>query len=145
MNRIDVVARDELEVLDHAEIRRIRDGDRECPPVALERQHEALGREIRRDQLEDLGVDLELREVDGRHPVLPGQHLRHLDFLDVPELDEVVVDGAAVLLLLTLGRGKLVTRDLAVPDKSISEAIERQGRCQRWGHGSARRMVQSAR
>ncbi len=48
-DREDVVARDELEVVDDREVRRVGHGDGQGAPVALEREDEILRREIGRD------------------------------------------------------------------------------------------------
>jgi len=74
-DRRDVVARDELEVINDPHVRRIGDGDGQRPAIALERQDEIFYGEIRRDQLGDLRIDLELGQVDRRHSVLAGEDL----------------------------------------------------------------------
>ena len=105
-HREDVVARDELEILEHAEVRRIGHRDGERATVALERNDEVLLRQIRRDHLRDFRIDLESREIDGRHLVLLGQHLGELDLRNEAELDQVVADARAVLLLLLQRLGR---------------------------------------
>ena len=147
-DREDVVARDELEVVDDAEVRRVRHRHGQGPPVALERQHEILHRQIGRDELRDLRIDLELRR--GRPPASgtggPAV-LVMLDFLDEAQLDQVVVDAAAVLLLLALRPSASWSRVIMpFPDESIADAVERQGRCRGRATGSpSGTMVQTAR
>ena len=75
-----------------------RDGERAA--VALERKDEVLRRELGRDELDDPRIDLEPRQVDGRHAMLPRDELRELGLLDEAELHEVVAEARAALLLL---------------------------------------------
>src|SRR2546422_10470869 len=70
-----VAARDELDVLDRRDVVRVRDRDREGPPLALEGQDGVLDGDVGGEQLDDLGVDLETGQVDRGHAVLAGQHL----------------------------------------------------------------------
>ena len=57
----DIVARDELEIVDHRHGGRIGDGHRQLSSVALERQHRVLRRQLGRDQLQQAGIHLEAR------------------------------------------------------------------------------------
>jgi hypothetical protein len=54
-DRLDVVARDELQVVDGARVRRVRHRDRQHAADAAQRQHQVLQRLLRRDQLDDRG------------------------------------------------------------------------------------------
>jgi hypothetical protein len=109
-HREDVVARDELEVLEDLLVRRVRDRHREHPPLALERQDRVLHCKIRRHQAQDFLVDLELGEVDGRHLVRLGDDLGELDFLDRAGADQceryrgTVLFGVALRALEQLAR-----------------------------------------
>ena len=132
-DREDVVARDELQVLEDAEVRRVRHGDGERAAVALEGEDEVLDRQVGGDQLGDARVDLELRQVDRRHLVLPRQHLRELGLLDEAELDEVVADAGAVLLLLLERLVELLARDEPLADEEIAKAFGAGGWCGHWG------------
>ena len=86
-----------------------------------------LHREVGRDQLRDARIDLELREVDRRHAVLPRQHLGELGLLDEAELDQVVADARAVLLLLLERLVELLARDEPLADEEITEAHTGRG------------------
>ena len=55
------------------------------------------------NELDDGGVDLELREVDRRDAVLLAEERGDLLVLDEPHLDEVVTELAAIGLLLRSG------------------------------------------
>ena len=69
-HRFDVVARHELDVVHGEHVRRVghRDGERRARPVDGE-DLVLLGR-VGRNELDDVRIDLELREVDGRDAVL---------------------------------------------------------------------------
>ena len=128
----DVVARDELEILEHAEVRRIGHRDGERASVPLEREDEMLHREVGRDELGDARIDLEPRQIHRRHLVLPGEDLRELGLLNEAELDEVVADARSALLLLLERLVELLARDELLADEEIAEAF---GGGDRSGHG----------
>jgi hypothetical protein len=94
-HRLDVELGDELEVVDGRKVGRIRHRDRERAPDPPERQDEMLLRDLGRDQLQDLRVDVELVEVDRGNPVLPGQHPGELLLGHEAEVDEGVSDPVA--------------------------------------------------
>ena len=70
---LDVVARHELDVVHGEHVGGIGHRDRERRTRAAQRDHLVLLRRLDRDQFDDRGIDLELREVDGRHAILPAQ------------------------------------------------------------------------
>ena len=122
-HREDVVARDELEVLDHPHVRRVGHRHRQRAPLALERQHHLLVGQVGGDQLEDLGVHLEARQVHRRHPVLPGQDLGDLQLGHQPELDEDVPEAMTAGALLREGLIALGARQQPLPDKHVSKPL----------------------
>src|SRR3712207_1336206 len=77
------------------------------------------------DQLRDPRVELELRQVDGGHLVLPRQHLGELGLLDEAELYQVVAEARAAVLLLPEGLLELVSRDHALGDEKLADALDR--------------------
>src|SRR5262245_44758293 len=117
-HREDVVARDELEIIDDRDVARIRHRDRERAAVALEGQVQLLRREIVLDQLDDPLVDLEPREVDRGHPVLTGDQTGELVLVDVAELHEAVTEPHAALRLLLERTRELLFGDEPFPDES---------------------------
>src|SRR5688500_14495561 len=90
-----------------------------------------LDRELGRDELRDAGIDLELRQVDGRHAELPRQHARDLGLLDEAELDEVVADARAVLLLLQQRAVELLARDEPLTHEEVTDPLSSR----RYGNG----------
>jgi hypothetical protein len=139
-DRIDVVAGDELEVVDDAGVARVDDGHGERAPLALEREHRVLHRQLGGDELEHARVDLEARQVDGGQAVLPGERLGELDLGDEAELDQTVAQAPAGLLLLREGARELLARDEPLADEELAQALavggEGDGGC---GHGGGRR------
>ena len=99
-DREDVVARDELEVVDDAEVRRVGHRDRQRATLALEREHQMALGELGGDELRDARVDFEVGEVHRRHAVLPGEHASKLDLVHEAQLHEVVAYAVAAGLLL---------------------------------------------
>ena len=108
---------DELEVFQQTEIGGIGHGYGERTALPLERKHDALGGHIGRDQLDDLGIDLEAREIDRRHAVLAGEHLGDLELLHKPELHQHVAEPVLGVLLLGQGLRELLARDQAFTEK----------------------------
>src|SRR6185437_14395799 len=108
-DRLDVVARHELDVAHGEHVRRVRHRDRQRRAGAAERDDLVLLRRLVGNQLDDVGIDLELREVDRRHAVLLREQRRDLFVFDEVQLDEIESELAAVGLLvvqryLQLGR-----------------------------------------
>ena len=65
-HRLDVVARHELDVVHGEHVGRVGHRDRQRRAGAAERDDLVLLRGLRRDQLDDRRIDLELRQVDRR-------------------------------------------------------------------------------
>ena len=129
-DREEVEPGDELEIFEEAEIAGIGHGDGERAALALERQHDTLGGHVGRDQLEDLGVDLEAGKVDGRHAILPRQHLGNLQLRDQPQLDQDVAQAVFRRLLLGQCLGKLLPGKHPVAKQHFAKPIgAASGRC----------------
>src|SRR5215211_2917655 len=122
-NRVDVVTRDELEIVDDRDVARIGHRDGERATVAFERQDQMLRREIARDELDDPRIHLESREVDRRHTVLSRDELRELVLVDVPQLDQTVAEPVAALRLLLQGARELLLRDGSFADEDLADSI----------------------
>ncbi len=75
------------------------------------------------DELQDLGVDLVLVEVDRRDAVLLTEEVGDLVVADVAELRERVAEVLARLLLLVLRLTKLRERDELLADEELAEPI----------------------
>ena len=92
-HRLDLELRDELQGVDRREVRRVRHRDGEHPTHAPERQDEhASSGHVRGHELDDLGVDRDLREVDRRHAVLLGEHPREFFLRDEAQVHEGIPD-----------------------------------------------------
>ena len=99
-HRLDVVARHELDVVHGEHVGRIGHRDRQRRAGAAERDDLVLVRGLGRDQLDDAGVDFELREVDRRDAVLLAEERGDLLVLDEPQLDQVEAELPAIGLLI---------------------------------------------
>ena len=129
--------RDELDVIEHRHRRRIGHGDGESASIALERQDIVLERQLAWNELGDAPIDLEFREVDGRHFVLASEHPGEVGFLDETELDQVVAYSSAVVSLLLESLIELILSDQPFSQKQIADPRRFSGRsCQ--GLGSLR-------
>ena len=76
-----------------------------------------------RDELQDLGVDLVLLEVDRRDAVLLREEVRDLVVADVAELRERVAEVLARALLLVLRLPELRERDQLLADEELAEPV----------------------
>ena len=122
-DRLDVVAGQELQVVDGVEVRRV--GHRDDERVAGARDGDDLVPLARllRDELQDLGVDLVLLEVDRRDAVLLAEEARDLVVGDVAELGERVAEVLPGLLLLVLRVPQLRERDELLADEELAQAV----------------------
>jgi hypothetical protein len=110
-DRLDAEAGPEADVLDDLEVGRVDHGQGQEGPDAVDgHDHVFLGH-VRGDEADDLGVDLELVEVDVRVAELAAQGLGDVLLGQVAELDERGPDGQAVLLLEFEGGAQLIGRE----------------------------------
>jgi hypothetical protein len=129
-DREDVVAGDELEVVDDPEVGRVRHRDGQRPSVLLEGEDEVLRREIGGDHLRDFWINFEFGEVHCRHAVLPRQHLRQLGLLDEAQLDEVVPDTGPACFLFLKRLFELFLGDQTFLDQQVAQTLSGGGyRC----------------
>ena len=119
---LDVVAGEELDVVDREDVRRVAHRDDERGAGAVDRDDVVLLADLLRDELDDLRVDLEVVEVDRRDAVLLGEEVGELRLLDGADLDEVVADAAAGLGLLVLGLLELRHRDEVLADQQLAKS-----------------------
>jgi hypothetical protein len=80
---LDVVARQELEVVDGVQVRRVCHGDDERVARARDRNDLVALARLLRDELQDVDVDLVFLEVDRRDAVLLAEKVRDLVVRDV--------------------------------------------------------------
>ncbi len=130
-DREEVEAGDELEVVEDPGIGRIRHRHRERAALPLQRQHDVLQREVRRNQPDDLDVDFEARQVHRRHAILPREDLGDLEFLDQSQLHQDVAQTVAGRFLLGQGRRELVTGDQPLANQNVTQPVAPTGRCSR--------------
>ncbi len=107
-------------------------------PSRLSGRTRWLLRQLGRDQLGNARIDLEVREVDSGHPVLPREHARELDLVDEAELHEVVADAHAGGFLFLKRAVQLLARDQPLTHEEITDALTRGLSCWCDGHGSRR-------
>ncbi len=108
-DRFDVVPRHELDVVHGEDVRRVRHRDRQRRAGAAQRDDLILVRRLDRNQLDDPGIEVELREVDGRDAVLLAQDAGDVFVADEAKAHQVVTDFASLRFLtgqrlLQLGR-----------------------------------------
>jgi len=93
-HRLHLEAGHELDVVDGEDVTGIRHGDGEDVARAVDGNDLVLLGDFRRDQLDDVGVDLEVGQVDGRDTVLSAEERGDVVFADETQLDEVAPDAA---------------------------------------------------
>src|SRR5439155_7120987 len=124
---LDVVAGEELDVVDGVDVRRVAHRQDQRGAGAVHRNALVLLRHVLGHQPDDLGVDVEFLQVDGGDAVLLGEEVRELGLLDEAELGEVVADAAARLLLLLLGLLKLLEGDQVFADEQLAKPTSHRG------------------
>ena len=121
-DRLDVVARHELDVVHGEHVGRVGHRDRQRRAGAAERDDLVLLRGLGRDQLDDRGIDLELRQIDRGHAVLLGEQSGDLLVLDEAELDEIEAELAAVGLLIVQRLLQLGRSDALLLQQQLADA-----------------------
>ncbi len=120
---LDVVPGEELDVVDREDVRRIGGGEDQRGAGAVHRNHGVLDRHLFRDQLDDVAIDLELGEFDRRQPVLLGDELGELGFLEVTELGDLVAEASAVGARLVAGALQLLGRQHVLTDEQLADPL----------------------
>ncbi len=118
---LDVVAGEELDVVDGEDVRGVAHRQDERGGRPVHRDHVVLLAHLPGDQLDHLGVDVEVPQVDRRDPVLLGEEPRQLVLLDVAELGQVVAEPATLLLLIILRLLQLLQGDEVLPHQELTE------------------------
>jgi len=98
-DRLDVVARHELDVVHGEHVGRIGHRDRDRRAGLVDGKDVVLARDVGVDQLDHRGIDFEVIEVDRRHTELLRKTLSNVLFGDEAELDEGLAQFRAGVLL----------------------------------------------
>ncbi len=122
-DRLDVVAGEKLQVVDRVEVRRVGHRDDERVARSRDREHLVPLARLLGHELEHVGIDLVLFEVDGGDAVLLAEKAGDLVVADVPELRERVAEVVARLLLLVLRVPKLRKGDELLADEELSQPV----------------------
>ena len=114
-DRLDRQARPEADVLDDLEVGRVDHGQGQEGADPVDRHDQVLLGHVDRDEADDLGVDVELVEVDVGVAELAAEGLGDVLLGQVAELDEGRADRKAVLLLEVQGGLQLIDREDLFP------------------------------
>ncbi len=98
---LDLESGAELKVLEHEDVRRIRERDHELSAGDLEGQDAERTTRPGVDLVERGSSRLDARQIDVPETGLHRQRLRHRRIIDVPELDQHLADAAALLALVS--------------------------------------------
>ena len=150
-DRLDVVAGEELEVVDGVDVRRVGHRDDQRRAGAVDRDDLVLLGDLLRDELEDRpGRSRTPSRLIAGTPYCLREEVGELRLLDRSDLDQRGADAGAVLLLLLLRFAQLLERDQVLADEQFTEAT---GTCVRstllklaWdGHRLLRRATRAGR
>jgi hypothetical protein len=122
-DRLDVEAREELDVVDGVEVRRIGHGHDERRAGARERDDLVLLADLARDELDEVGLHLVLVQVDRGDAVLGREEMGDFPVGNVAELCQGVAEVRAVLALLFLRLAELLEADELLADEELAEAV----------------------
>ena len=120
-DRLDVVARHELDVVHGEHVGRVGHRDRQRRAGARERNDLVLLRGVGRNELDDGGVDFEFGERDRRNAVLAAEEGGHLLVLDETHLDQIQAELPPVLALVVQRLLELFSRDALLLEKQLSD------------------------
>ncbi|MGC4084612.1 MAG: hypothetical protein QM736_21465 [Vicinamibacterales bacterium] len=121
-DRLDVVARHELDVVHREDVGGIRHRERERGARAGERHDLVLVGRVGGNELDDARVDLELGEVDRRDAVLAAEERGDLFVLDEAETNEIVTEFSPVGLLMVQGLLELLRGDAFLLEEEFADA-----------------------
>ena len=121
-DRLDVVARHELDVVHGEHVGRVGHRQRQRGAGPAQGHDLVLLRRFRRDQLDHRGIDLEPAEIDGRHPVLAAQQRGDFLIAHEAQLHEVHRQLAAVGLLVAQSLLQLRRRDLLLLQEELTDS-----------------------
>ena len=122
-DRLDVVAGQELDVVDGVQVRRVGHRDDQRRARARDRNDPVLVADLAGDELDHFRIDLVLVEIDRGHAVLRRKEIRDLAVGDVAELRERVAEVLARALLLVLRFPELLQADELLANEELTEAI----------------------
>src|SRR6185312_7251926 len=120
---IYVRARAELQIVDDANVRRVRHRHVQHTTFALERKHEMLNRDLGGNEPNERGIDVRLCKIDGGDLVLTREQTSERQLLDHSQLDERVAESPAVAALFLQRLRELFTGDEAFGNKESSDAL----------------------
>ncbi len=121
-NRLDVVARHELDVVHGEHVRRVRHRNRQGGPGPRERKDVVLLSGFGRNELENRRVDLELIQRNRRNAVLLAEEGGDVLVFDEAERNEAVTELAPVLALRVQGLLELLGCDALLLEKQLANA-----------------------
>ena len=90
-------------------------------PRRLKRQNEVLGCKIRRNERQDLRVDVHLAQIDGRDAVLLPRDARQVVLGDEIQIHQAVSEAHTGLLLLRPGSLQILWRDEPFLEQSLHD------------------------
>ena len=120
---LDVVAGEELDVVDREDVRGVGGGEDQRGAGAVDRNHGVLERHLLRDQLDDVAVDLELGEFDRRQAVLLRDEVGELGLLEVAELGDLMAQASAVGARLVARALQLLRRQHVLTDEQLADPL----------------------
>jgi hypothetical protein len=120
---LDVVAGEELDVVDREDVRRVGRREDQRRARAVHRDHRVLLRDLFGDQLDHRGVDVELVQVDVRDAVLLRDEGGELLLLKEPELGDLRTEARPTLLRFFARLPELLGREQVLADQEFADAL----------------------
>jgi hypothetical protein len=122
-HRLDVQAGDELEVVQHPQVRGVGHRHRERAPHPAQRQHLVADGDLAGNELEDLGVQPHPLQVHRGNAVLAGERAHQVLLAQEAELDEAEAHANAVGARVVQRLGKLLAADEALVDQLFANPV----------------------
>ena len=127
-HRLDGEACHELQVVHGQDVGGVDGGDRQGCAFPTQRQNLVLAGRLRRNELDDRGVDLEEGEVYGGKAELAAQDSANVLAGDPSQPDQAVSQPASVDLLVLQGLPELLPADDVFSDQQVTEVDRHESR-----------------
>jgi hypothetical protein len=122
-HRLYVQAGDELQVVQHPQVRGVRHGHGERAPHAAQRQHLVLDGDVVGDQAQDLGIQAHALQVHRGNAVLARQRANQVLLAQKAELHQAEAHARIVGAGIFQRLGKLLAADQALVDQLFANPV----------------------
>ena len=122
-DRLDVVAGQELDVVEREDVRGVRGRDDQRRAGAIDGHDAVLGRDVLGNQLDHGGLDFELVEIDRRNAVVARHEIRELVLVQEAQRRDLRAEAAALRADVVAGLGELFRGQQIFADQQLADLL----------------------